>query len=225
MTSRPRRPAPPPATEQNGRVTQSRRPRGVRPGAPLPRRPQLPARPSRPVRDPAARDRARHGMSSRLFTEVRERRGLAYYVYGLNHSYTDAGSLYSQAGVDIGRIDEAVRRSRASCAGSPRSPPRGGAREGEGAREGPLRPPARDPAGADHVRPAREVLEGRGARSGGGARGLDAVTAEDVPRVAPDLIGGDGRDLAVIGPFDDAERFEPLLAPRNRLVHHSIGRG
>ncbi|HJX46448.1 MAG TPA: pitrilysin family protein, partial [Gaiellaceae bacterium] len=48
------------------------------------------------------------GMSSRLFTEVRERRGLAYYVFGTNHSYTDAGSLYSQAGVDINRIDEAV---------------------------------------------------------------------------------------------------------------------
>jgi predicted Zn-dependent peptidase len=48
------------------------------------------------------------GMSSRLFTEVRERRGLAYYVYAINHSYTDAGSLYSQAGVDINRIDDAV---------------------------------------------------------------------------------------------------------------------
>jgi predicted Zn-dependent peptidase len=48
------------------------------------------------------------GMSSRLFSEVRERRGLAYYIVGLNHSYTDAGSLYSQAGVDINRIDEAV---------------------------------------------------------------------------------------------------------------------
>src|SRR6266702_2426562 len=48
------------------------------------------------------------GMSSRLWTEVRERRGLAYYVFGTNHSYTDTGSLYSQAGVDIDRIDEAV---------------------------------------------------------------------------------------------------------------------
>src|SRR5437870_4640473 len=48
------------------------------------------------------------GMSSRLFTEVRERRGLAYYIYAVNHSYTDAGSLYAQAGVDIDRIDEAV---------------------------------------------------------------------------------------------------------------------
>src|SRR5205814_8810293 len=48
------------------------------------------------------------GMSSRLVTEVRERRGLAYYVYGVNHSYTDAGSLYAQAGVDINRIEEAL---------------------------------------------------------------------------------------------------------------------
>src|ERR671935_3067404 len=48
------------------------------------------------------------GMSSRLFSEVRERRGLAYYVFGTNHSYVEAGSLYSQAGVDINRIDEAV---------------------------------------------------------------------------------------------------------------------
>ena len=47
-------------------------------------------------------------MSSRLFTEVRERRGLAYYVFAHNQSYTDAGSLYSQAGVDIERSDEAV---------------------------------------------------------------------------------------------------------------------
>src|SRR5206468_10680484 len=48
------------------------------------------------------------GMSSRLFSEVRERRGLAYYVYAHNQSYTDAGSLYSQAGVDINRAAEAV---------------------------------------------------------------------------------------------------------------------
>src|SRR6478735_1171 len=45
---------------------------------------------------------------TRLFTEVRERRGLAYYVYGVNHSYTNAVTLYAQAGVDITRIDNAV---------------------------------------------------------------------------------------------------------------------
>ena len=66
------------------------------------------------------------GMSSRLFTEVRERRGLAYYVYGYNQGYTDTGTLFAQAGVDIAtdrRRDHA--RSRRSSHGSrpSRSPP------------------------------------------------------------------------------------------------------
>ena len=58
------------------------------------------------------------GMSSRLFTEVRERRGLAYYVYCANNSYADAGTLAAQAGVDLTRIDEAVETSPPSCAAS-----------------------------------------------------------------------------------------------------------
>jgi predicted Zn-dependent peptidase len=42
-------------------------------------------------------------------------------------------------------------------------------------------------------------------------RGLDAVTSDDVARVASELITGDRLRLAVIGPFDDASRFEALL--------------
>ena len=49
------------------------------------------------------------GMSSRLFTEVRERRGLADYIDGYNQAYTDAGTLFAEGGVDIQRIDEAVK--------------------------------------------------------------------------------------------------------------------
>jgi predicted Zn-dependent peptidase len=41
---------------------------------------------------------------------------------------------------------------------------------------------------------------------------LDAVTVEDVQRVARDVLGNGGLKLALIGPFDDAERFEKLLA-------------
>src|SRR5207244_3999507 len=48
------------------------------------------------------------GVASRLVTEGRGRRGPAYYGYGLNHSYADAGTLCAQAGVDITRIDDAV---------------------------------------------------------------------------------------------------------------------
>ena len=41
--------------------------------------------------------------------------------------------------------------------------------------------------------------------------GIDAVKPDDVARVATELLDPDGLRLAVIGPFDDASRFEPLL--------------
>jgi len=41
--------------------------------------------------------------------------------------------------------------------------------------------------------------------------GIDAVTAEDVGRVASDLLSSERLRLAVIGPFEDAARFEALL--------------
>jgi predicted Zn-dependent peptidase len=42
-------------------------------------------------------------------------------------------------------------------------------------------------------------------------RGVDAVTSDDVARVATELITSDRLRLAVIGPFDDPARFEPFL--------------
>jgi predicted Zn-dependent peptidase len=153
------------------------------------------------------------GMSSRLFSEVRERRGLAYYVFGTNHSYTDAGSLYSQAGVDINRIDEAVttiatelRRVAEEAIPS---------QELEKARnfaKGRFVLQLESPQGLVMHGLRREVLEGRTVEPEEVLEALDAVTAEDVQRVAGDVIGGDTLKLAVIGPFDDPERFEKLLA-------------
>lgn len=48
-------------------------------------------------------------MSSRLFTEVRERRGLAYYVSSEMADFYDVGVLGAAAGVDIRRAEEAVK--------------------------------------------------------------------------------------------------------------------
>ena len=152
------------------------------------------------------------GMSSRLFSEVRERRGLAYYVYGLNHSYTDAGTLYSQAGVDINRIDDAV----ATIAGELRKiateplP----AEELEKARnfaKGRFVLQLESPQGLMLFGLRKEVLERRLPDPDEILHGLDAVTSDDVARVASELITADRLRLAVIGPFDDASRFEPLL--------------
>jgi len=50
------------------------------------------------------------GMSSRLFTEVRERRGLCYYVSTGRELYHDVGMMVTQAGVanDLDKIKEAI---------------------------------------------------------------------------------------------------------------------
>ncbi len=57
-----------------------------------------------------------------------------------------------------------------------------------------------------------EVLEGRTREPDEVLAGLDAVTLDDVQRVAADIIREDRLNLAIIGPFDDADRFEKLLA-------------
>lgn len=49
------------------------------------------------------------GMSSRLFSEVREKRGLAYYVRSSSDNYTDCGTLVTTAGVDPKRAKDAVK--------------------------------------------------------------------------------------------------------------------
>jgi len=57
----------------------------------------------------------------------------------------------------------------------------------------------------------KEVLERRLPDPEEVVRGLDAVTSDDVARVASELIGSDRMRLAVIGPFEDASHFERLL--------------
>ena len=57
----------------------------------------------------------------------------------------------------------------------------------------------------------REVLEGEAEEPEEVVAGIDAVTVEDVQRVAQDIIGG-RLYLALAGPFDDPARFETLIA-------------
>jgi predicted Zn-dependent peptidase len=154
------------------------------------------------------------GMSSRLFTEIRERRGLAYYIYAINHSYTDAGSLFSQAGVDIERIDEAITTTVAELRKiTDEAVPADELEKARNVAKGRFVLQTESPHGLVMFGLRREVLEGQATEPEEILAGLDAVTAEDVQRVAQDVIGGHGLNLALIGPFeqDQQEHFEQLL--------------
>jgi predicted Zn-dependent peptidase len=153
------------------------------------------------------------GMSSRLFTEVRERRGLAYYVFGLNHSYTDTGTLYAQAGVDINRIDDAVSTiAKELRTIAEEAVPEDELAKAKSFAKGRFVLQLETPQGLIMFGLRREVLEGKTPDPKEILEELGKVTTQDVQRVARDLIEGRGLNLAVIGPFDDPARFEKLLA-------------
>ena len=153
------------------------------------------------------------GMSSRLFTEVRERRGLAYYIFGGNHAYTDTGTLYAQSGVDIARIDEAISTIRAEFNRIAEEPV--GADELEKARnysKGRLVLGLEDPRGMIMFGLRGAVLENDVREPDEVLAALDDVTAADIQRVAQDIIAQERFNLALIGPFENADHFDQVLA-------------
>jgi predicted Zn-dependent peptidase len=152
-------------------------------------------------------------MSSRLFTEVRERRGLAYYVYALNYSYTDAGSFHAQAGVDISRIEEALTTIVDELKRVVDEPvPADELAKAKNFAKGRFVLQLENPQGLIMFGLRREVLEGGAVEPDDVLAAIDAVTAEDVQRVAQEVIGSNALRLALIGPFENSERFEKLLA-------------
>jgi predicted Zn-dependent peptidase len=153
------------------------------------------------------------GMSSRLFTEVRERRGLAYYVHAAGSSYTDAGTVYSGAGVDVSRIDEAITTILGELRKIAAEPvPTDELEKARGYAKGRFVLRLESPQGTIQYGLRREVLEGEIEEPEELLMQLDAVTVEDVQRVAKDLFEDKRLYLALVGPFDDPERFEKLLA-------------
>jgi predicted Zn-dependent peptidase len=151
-------------------------------------------------------------MSSRLFLEVRERRGLAYYVFAYNNSFTDAGTLYAQAGVDLNRAEEAVGVIADEFKKLADEPvPAAELEKARALAKGRFVLQTESPNGLLLSGLRREVLEGKAAEPEEILAGLDAVTVDDVQRVAQDVIANEGLRCAVIGPFDDAAKFEALL--------------
>ena len=154
------------------------------------------------------------GMSSRFFTEVREKRGLAYYVHASNSAYTDTGTFYASAGVDVSRIDEAITTILGELRKATQEPvPADEFEKARGYAKGRFVLRLESPQGTIQYGLRRELLEGEIEEPDDLLRELDKVSVGDVQRVARDLIEEKRLYLALVGPFDDAERFEDLLQP------------
>ena len=153
------------------------------------------------------------GMSSRLFREVRERRGLAYSVGAAATAMSDHGTLSVHAGVAPARAVgalEVIARELRRLAEEPIS-----ADELERVRghyEGTLLLALEDSYSVA-TRNARSVLQRGYVRTPEETLALiEAVTAEDILRLAGELTVPSALRLAVVGPFDDLESFAAAMA-------------
>ena len=153
------------------------------------------------------------GMSSRLFTEVRERRGLCYYVFATLGQYLDAGSVFAQAGVDLHRADEAVTTIAAELRRVAAEPvPEDELRKAKNYLKGRLVLGLEDPRSIVAFGLRGEVLEGRAREVDEVLDGIESVSSADVARLGRELLGEHPLRLAAIGPVEDEERFRGLLA-------------
>ncbi|PIR83576.1 hypothetical protein COU18_02735 [Candidatus Kaiserbacteria bacterium CG10_big_fil_rev_8_21_14_0_10_51_14] len=152
------------------------------------------------------------GMSSRLFTEVREKRGLAYSVHAWAEKYPDTGYFVAQAGVEHAKLEKAVqtilaefkkiKKQKVSPAemNKAKSYMKGTMTLALETSDRVAENAATSIINLGRVRSLEEII-----------KGIDKVTAEDVERVARDIFRTSGLNLAIIGPHVHKEKFFPLL--------------
>jgi predicted Zn-dependent peptidase len=144
------------------------------------------------------------GMSSRLFQEIRERRGLAYSVYSYSSQYAEAGLFGVYAGCAPGKVDEVLDLTRDELA----RVAAGGLTADEVARgKGMVKGSfvlGLEDTGSRMSRLAKsEMLYGDMPSVDDMLAEVDAVTVDDVNTLAGALLSAP-MTLAVVGPFDES---------------------
>ncbi len=155
------------------------------------------------------------GMSSRLFNEVREKRGLAYYVRTNSDNYTDCGTLVTTAGVDPKRAKDAVQViveefAKIKLPGSVTEEELTKAKEFI---KGHFVLDLEDSRSVADFYAHQELLQHQLENPEDTLKNIDAVTVKDIERVAKKYLVEETLNLAIIGNFPEGseKEFEKLL--------------
>jgi predicted Zn-dependent peptidase len=152
------------------------------------------------------------GMSSRLFQEIREKRGLVYSVYGYFRPYEDVGQGVVYAGTDLDRIEETIgaiveefRKLRDDGV------PEEELRRTKDLRQGRLLMGLEDSKSVASWVGSQELTYGEIRTPEEVMAKIEAVTAAEVKALAEELFQAERMNLAVIGPYGDEKPFADLL--------------
>ena len=145
------------------------------------------------------------GMASRLFQEVRERRGLAYSVYSYRAAYADAGAVAVYVGTGPDKVHETLDvvqdvLDAVVADGLPDDE----VVAAKGHLKGATALSLESSSSRMHRNGRAELVEGEIPTLDELQARVEAVTADDVRRVAQRMFEGP-QVLSVVGPFDEAD--------------------
>jgi predicted Zn-dependent peptidase len=150
--------------------------------------------------------------SSRLWNEVREKRGLVYYVRSGAYGFFETGYLMTQAGCDVNKIEEAIKVVLGEYMKLVEKPVL--AKELKLAKEylkGRLALGLEDSQAVAGEFGESWLLEGKVRTVEEIKQGVEAVRLADIQRVAKQIFEKKGLNLTVVGPFKAKDKFNKLL--------------
>ncbi|RLC82421.1 MAG: insulinase family protein [Chloroflexi bacterium] len=144
------------------------------------------------------------GMSSRLFTEIREKRGLAYRIHSYLEFFQDTGAMGISAGIAPSRFDEALCAIAEQLARlKEQEVPEEELRKAKEFIKGRLLLQLEDSFSVAAWLGRQELLLGHILSVDEVIEAIEAVTPQDVRRLACELLKPSNFNLAVIGPFGE----------------------
>lgn len=151
-------------------------------------------------------------MSSRMFLNVREAKGLSYYIRTTTDDYLDIGAISTSAGVDLTRVDLAITAILEEY--KKIMDEKVEEDELKRAKEfikGKIILRLEDSEEYAHLMGKQALLYKKIETIDDILAKIDKVTAEDVQKLAKELFKEENLHLALIGPFEDKEHFANLL--------------
>ena len=142
-------------------------------------------------------------MSSRMFTAVREEKGLCYYIKTETDNYTDCGAISTRAGVDVTRAVMALDAIKLEYAKvRDEVVPEKELIKAKEFIKGKIALRLEDSEELAHLFGKYELLYGKIRTVEEIVHGVEAVTAADVQRLARELLAPENLRVAAIGPVE-----------------------
>jgi predicted Zn-dependent peptidase len=151
------------------------------------------------------------GMSSRLFTEIRDKLGLAYSIQSYSEHFLDTGTMAITAGVDNKNLKIAIEAILAELARLKERIPDEEIRKARELFKGRILLRMEDSRSVTGWTGSQEILLGKIKTVDEVIGIVEAITAEELQKVALDTLKGERLKLAAVGNIDPDADWESLL--------------